>query len=354
MMSSKSKLSSNSKSQPDKLRIAVAQFLNSLDPLYKDEPLLYALRDALKPFLPGATTLGKLPKELLSQIAVTLDYKNAQSLSSVISFDDKGKLRSNGTLLKIEQLADLIISEISQLPIPTQVDLISDWPLASIDLVTKETKYLYSFNIRYILKGASKSKGIPHPDTYFVDLSKHPNRERKIGLAQTSLKQNIVEMFAVADREGFDVSELFAKKHVYVCGDDRVQPCFTHPDDDLLKINIGRFDNTFKHENITELIDRTKLMCEKLNELGIISYKTIHEVPELAAQERDEPYPPLCVPWTDIINSKGGAGGIYKKTTMKEVGKDGVSRLVYIKGKTRYVKRRCPDGTYKYSPLRTK
>jgi hypothetical protein len=118
------------------------------------------------------------------------------------------------------------------------------------------------------------------------------------------------------------------------------------------------------NKNINQsIIYFRELLCEKLYDKGIISYKTIHEDPEFAYQDSGELYPPLCEPWTDTLIPKpnsnsyvntGGAGGIYQKTTMKEVGKDGVSRSVYIKGKTRYVKRMCPDGTYKYKPLRTK
>ncbi len=156
-----------------------------------------------------------------------------------------------------------------------------------------------------------------------------------------------------------------------------------------------------KKEDISETIERTQNMCNALYNNGLISYRTLHEDPSsyiIPNSEHQTKNVELCKPWTDVLipnvvipkrrpypgstkaairlavgkGTQGvgnllaylkekekemngtGPGGVYKKTNMKEVCKDGVSRSVYIKGKSRYVKRRCPDGTYKYSPLRTK
>ncbi len=61
-------------------------------------------------------TLDALPPGTLAQLGRYVDYASAMALRQVIRFDDKLALREKGTLLKIEKLADIIISVIDDLP----------------------------------------------------------------------------------------------------------------------------------------------------------------------------------------------------------------------------------------------
>ncbi len=45
---------------------------------------------------------------------------------------------------------------------------------------------------------------------------------------------------------------------------------------------------------------------------------------------------------------EGGAASSYKKTSKRHVGKDGVSRVLYVKGSSYFVKRKVADGTFKF------
>lgn len=63
---------------------------------------------------------------------------------------------------------------------------------------------------------------------------------------------------------------------------------------------------------------------------------------------------PAFVVYTRVKHTGGASSSKFKKTTLKHKGKDGVERVIYIKGKTHYVKRRNQTGKYNYTKIGNK
>jgi hypothetical protein len=258
------------------------------------------------------TKFSDIPPEILSLIASKLNSRSTKALALVstnIQIDDKNfKLRHNKTLIKIHDLIQIILDEIDKMPPYVvgedgEVGIEEHHVLATFELVEFA-----------IVRNACIIRRTNKAGQFVIDTSSKDREPKRLSVNKEGLINHLLSMFAIADKGGFDVTELFKENKIYICGgDNRVSPKFPLPsNENILKINIGVWDpatedpgnGSIQKEDIYETIKRTQLMCKNLKTNGLISYETLHEDPSsyiIPNSEHQTKNVKLCKPWTDDL-----------------------------------------------------
>jgi hypothetical protein len=177
------------------------------------------------------TKFSDIPPEIWSLIASKLNSENTKALALVSTntrIDDMNfKLRHNNTLKKILYLIEIILGEIGKMPpyvvMPPSVvgedgeygeygdDGIEEYHvLATFELAELATKTNASYDC--IIRRTNKA------GQFVIDtLSNEDRKPKRLSVNKEELINHLLSMFAIADKGGFDVTELFKKKrYIYV------------------------------------------------------------------------------------------------------------------------------------------
>jgi hypothetical protein len=405
--------SNSNSAQTDALRIELAKFLTSLHPTYKNNKLYKELQVSLTPFLPNTNISEEvryLPFNVMNKIASKLDYKYSLTMkrvSKTLPVDLYHQIRKDGAFEKIEQLAELFRAESTKYCLPRSQIAIYRGDINN----SRKRPHLHRDPEDFIFAvdeyDEENLNKYDDEEPYLCFFKNEEEPYKHITLNAKGVKTIILDMFLIAAKAGVDIPEIMSNKRIYITGggyediglDHLVIPRFAPTNQPFIYIKFGSTTNpTWAKLNpaaAAKLLEQDiNTICRTLYEKQIISYQSVHIDPNYGRVRSPSSIQYPCVPWTDvlinpkentnrtniiepttigtnetkqILKSRGTRGLVdelkqrspsggqtaYTKSAKQHVGRDGVSRSVYIKGKSRFVKRKCSDGTFKYSKLRT-
>lgn len=327
----------------------IADMMNKLQTKYKADPQFLQLTLALKPFIDKSngnfiarkkplTKFDDLPTHVLGKISDKLSYKNALSLNQV-------RPNSNPALTHLKQrLTELVTILLTNL---------NEKYMCSVYCISKDGSHGCQMHFVNKTDGTVEFRKDAPDDMYYgsswyaawdrLDISTAPLDAFKKDLISTMYNTDI------------GMTEILANKRIFVGsteidGRREISPLFFIPanqayisidiQQSYIKENERSYSNSNIKSDIRNLVQTLNKLCTELYSGGLIGYSSVHEHTNVEV--------PLNLPWTNSPAPSGGKAIGYRRTTVKHTGKDGVIRSIYIKGKSRYVKQRCKDGTYKY------
>jgi hypothetical protein len=381
----------------------LAVFFNSLalecrnDPDYQNvlnalEPYIYKEGDNFKPrptpntqhptpntqhpTLNGNATFQELSKELVSEIVKSMNPMELARFRTVFEVDDPRNPIGN----KFSTLFKTMFNGILKAEKMYKNEVIENdpdfWPgsgsllfIDCFDDAEKATK-IHSYTIQRFHD--PKSNGKKQEWHLIIKDPSDPTKPKPIIYNNDQDFVNVliksIHVVEGSSKSTFDLLDITSNKRIYMCGtfgNLTIKPRFDPPPNQAyisIKLSL-HYNIKFEDKEIA-----IKGICQELYNKNIIGYTM--EDPAYDPKIRDSiitdlSYDPKirnkmkqdkdktdCKPWTNTRITVGASRASYKKTIKKYVGKDGVSRRIYAKGRSQYIKRRNPDGTFRYTTIR--
>lgn len=322
------------------LKEEIANFVNKLKSEYVEDPLFTDFVVRLKPFIDKEggvfvarkkplTKFDELPPLVLNEISNKLDFKGQQSLYQL-------RPNSNHTItqtkLRLSELVDIVLKYIG-IKYLCSIAVTNSQPISTQFDFWKKRDNLYSMSSTQFFATSPHYRDIEHE---YSDLN--------------TLKDEIITKIY----NDSHVPNIIANKKIYVQSPENAKVDFISPFFDIpleeeayILIGISFFSLKQATENeIQKLLQTIQNLCIELKSNGFINYSKVQQRP----YDPDDVDMFPNIPWTEtpLVTQKGGNTYGYKLTTFKYKGKDGVSRCVYMKGISQYIKCKCKDGTFKY------